>query len=119
MSTSEIDELVLFAKRFREERERLGFENQKSLGWKLNVDVKTIGKYERGETSPTTAQIIRFRELGADLHYLFSGVRKSIVESLEKAHGEHINRLVDTIVQCELCEDDAALLEALARRLGR
>lgn len=113
-----MEDLYLFPGRLREERERLDF-SQGKLAKQLDVDIKTIGKWERGETWPTAKHLFRFREEGADMGFLFLGVRKPVAASLAKAHGEHICRLVDTLVQQELDADDAAVLEALIRHLGR
>lgn len=118
MSTDLMEDLYLFPGRLKEERDRLEL-SQAALGKLLGVDIKTIGKWERGETWPTARHLFSLREHGADMGYLLMGVRKPVAVSLAKAHGEHICRLVDTLVQQELDVADAAVLETLIRHLGR
>lgn len=45
----------------------------------LGVDRKTVGRWERGEASPSAAQLATMVELGADVRYVLVGTREPLV----------------------------------------
>ena len=75
MSIEIYEDLFVIGQRLKSERERLGF-TQAELGLKISATSRTIGKYETGETEARVSQLIKFRNLGADLNYIFTGSRK-------------------------------------------
>lgn len=50
--------------------------SQEAFAAALGVDRKTVGRWERGEASPSAAQLATMVELGADVRYVLVGTRE-------------------------------------------
>lgn len=59
-------------RRFREERERLGF-TQRGLATRLATTERTIITYETDATPPKLTKLMLFQGAGADLLYILTG----------------------------------------------
>lgn len=122
--------------RFKEERERLGF-NQTDLGEKLDSSRKTLTNWESGETFPHAKALARFYELGADIMYVITGQRlvtdylqvigKEFTVQEAHAEPETVRRFVHGTISQELgyevsklalSQEDADALLAIAKRLA-
>lgn len=66
--------VVEFGVRLREERERLGL-NQEEMGKLGGVNRSSQSLYERGVSACSIAYLFMARRAGADLQYLFTGIR--------------------------------------------
>ncbi|MBI1626022.1 XRE family transcriptional regulator [Comamonas suwonensis] len=66
-----------FPSRLREERERLGL-NQEALAEAGGVKKLAQHKYEKGENSPTVAYLQAVAAAGVDVVYALTGVRESV-----------------------------------------
>lgn len=110
----------LFAARFREERERLGF-SQPELGKLLGADKKTLYNWEKGKSVPDSADLAMFHAIGGDVLYILTGSR-TVPEGMEQGReGYELSpgrRLAIKLAIMHLSEDDADLLLAMARRLA-
>lgn len=69
-----------FPSRLREERERLGL-NQEALAEAGGVKKLAQHKYEKGENSPTVAYLQAVAAAGVDVVYALTGVRESVAVS--------------------------------------
>lgn len=115
MSTQKDEEIFVFGRRFREERERLGF-TQRGLATRIATTERTIIAYETDATQPKLGKLILFYGAGADLLYILTGERQQVDLSKPSTHSE---RLAAAIADMELSEADAELLLAMARRLAK
>ncbi len=94
--------MTTHAKRFRQERNRLGM-TQKELAQKINVHAQTIKNYELGslDNSPITNMI----KEGMDIYYIFLGVRTPLpclnflLQAVEGGKIDKVNYAIDTIQQ--------------------
>lgn len=75
-----------FPSRLREERERLGL-NQEALAEAGGVKKLAQHKYEKGENSPTVAYLQAVAAAGVDVVYALTGVRDAI--SVPRLPGKH------------------------------
>ncbi|OAD81824.1 peptidase S24 [Comamonas thiooxydans] len=75
-----------FPSRLREERERLGL-NQEALAEAGGVKKLAQHKYEKGENSPTVAYLQAVAAAGVDVVYALTGVRDAI--SVPRLTGKH------------------------------
>lgn len=76
----------LASSRIREERLRLGV-SQDDFAGSLGVDRKTAGRWERGEASPSAAQLAGMTSMGVDVRYVLIGLRDdAISEAPERYH---------------------------------
>lgn len=79
---STIDEEIFgIGRRFREERERLGY-TQKGLATRLATTERTIVTYESDATPPKLAKLLLFTDCGADLLYILTGEHSSGIERI-------------------------------------
>lgn len=74
MSTSDENFLSLCSVRLKEERKRLGL-SQQAAAELCDVSREIWGKYERGVVVPGGDVLFSFSAVGADVGYIFSGVR--------------------------------------------
>lgn len=58
--------------RLKEERERLGY-TQSEVSNILGKGLRTIGGWEKGETSPDAEYLIKLNEIGMDIYYILFG----------------------------------------------
>lgn len=114
MSRDFTEEMLLFGERFREERERLGWKTQASLGSRLLRSGKTIGKYESAQTAPDVRDLMMFASLGADLWYLLTGERS---RSQAAEITTPATRLAGEVFGLSLTAEDADLVLGMAKRL--
>ena len=75
-----------FPMRLREERERLGL-NQEALAEAGGVKKLAQHKYEKGENSPTVAYLQAIASAGVDVVYALTGVRDAV--SIPQLAGKH------------------------------
>jgi transcriptional regulator with XRE-family HTH domain len=61
----------------KEERKRLGL-SQAEAAEKCGISREIWGKYERGITMPGSEALYAFAHSGADMQYVFTGVRSSL-----------------------------------------
>lgn len=99
-------------KRFREERERLGY-SQKALASRILTTSKTIIGYEAGQP-PKLTQLLYFAGIGADINYILTGDR-SLVSMVGEDRppytpAEHLSCHVAGLT---LAEDQAAVLRRM------
>jgi len=62
--------------RLKEERNRLGL-TQEKFGSTAEAKPRTVGDWERGLSSPTSAQLAQLAEIGVDVTYVITGQRLS------------------------------------------
>ncbi len=55
--------------------------SQEAFAAALGVDRKTVGRWERGEASPSAAQLATMVDLGADVRYVLVGKRERLAVS--------------------------------------
>lgn len=123
MST-DVDEIIFgLAKRFRAERERLGL-TQKELADLLLTSSRTIISYENGGSPPKLDKLILFAGQGADVGYILAGNSAGPFSSNNSASEQRpaqyspARRVAEDIFTMALTEEDADLLQAMARRLS-
>lgn len=63
-----------FGGRFREERRRLGL-NQQEIADAAGLSKRAMGTYERGVRSPDAELLMRLIDLGMDVYYVLTGKR--------------------------------------------
>jgi transcriptional regulator with XRE-family HTH domain len=68
------DSLNTFGGRFREERRRLGL-NQQEIADAAGLSKRAMGTYERGVRSPDAELLMRLIDLGLDVYYVLTGKR--------------------------------------------
>lgn len=68
------DSLNTFGGRFREERRRLGL-NQQEIADAAGLSKRAMGTYERGVRSPDAELLMRLIDLGMDVYYVLTGKR--------------------------------------------
>jgi len=73
-----------FFDRLKEERERLGF-NQEAFGAIGGVKRVAQGNYEKGDRSPDVSYLAAIAKVGADIQYIVTGVRSEEAVSGEDA----------------------------------
>jgi transcriptional regulator with XRE-family HTH domain len=66
--------LNTFGGRFREERRRLGL-NQQEIADAAGLSKRAMGTYERGVRSPDAELLMRLIDLGLDVYYVLTGKR--------------------------------------------
>lgn len=66
----------LFGNRLKEERKKLSL-TQLEVAEKCNITREAWGKYERGQNMPGSEVLLSFSNLGADIAYIFTGVRSA------------------------------------------
>lgn len=120
MSIHDGDNFPYIGQRFREERERLEF-SQKFLCDLFGIkDPKTIRNWESGISSPTADDLLLFSTQGADVGYIITGTRSPL--GLEQSSAEYMTparRAAAEVALMILSDEDAELILALARRLGK
>ena len=77
--------IVEFGARLREERERLGL-NQTEMGEAGGVNRSSQSLYERGVSPCSIDYLFMVDRAGADLQYLFTGVRGGVDLSERESH---------------------------------
>lgn len=119
MSTGELINTI--PKRFREERERLGF-SRPELALALEVTQDTVKNWEGKTSSPNAVALAKFQSLGADVFYILTGSR-TVPESIEQGKKGYelspARRLAIKVGIMHLSDEDADLLLAVARRLAK
>lgn len=70
-----------FTKRFKEERERLGF-SQPAFGELIGVGKTTVINWEKGASAPDIVQIADLAKHGADALYIVTGRRSVAVAEM-------------------------------------
>lgn len=84
-----------FAKRLKEERERIGL-SKGDLADKVGMHYSQIGRYERGEASPSSDVLKRLaNELGTSTDYLMNGTRSDMAQ--EKIKDKKLMNLFNRI----------------------
>ena len=84
-----------FAKRLKEERERVGL-SKGDLAGKVGMHYSQIGRYERGEASPSSDVLKRLaNELGTSTDYLMNGTRSDMAQ--EKIKDKKLMNLFNRI----------------------
>ena len=94
--------------RLREERERLGL-NQEELGQRGGVNRNTQGKYEKSERSPDAAYLAAVAECGVDVLYVVTGARQMRLDAMT-TEGARLLELMSRIDEA----DQAILLRTAA-----
>jgi len=69
--------------RLREERERLGW-SQTTLAEYGATNLRTVGAWERGETSPNGVRLMKLAAAGVDVVYVLTGRRAAALLSPEE-----------------------------------
>lgn len=88
-----------FAKRFKEERNRLGLTQAKAAEL-CGVSRKVWGEYERKETVPGGELLFSFAAIGADLGYIMKGERAPVGVNEDKAAYTTQNELIENYKLC-------------------
>lgn len=68
--------------RLKEERERIGY-TQAELSKILGKGLRTIGGWEKGETSPDAEYLVKLNELGMDAYYILFGKKLPDAQDIE------------------------------------
>ena len=107
-----------FFYRLKEERLRLGF-SQARAGEICDTSREVWGRYEAGKNMPGGDVLLKFTEAGADINYLFLGVRGSPQGREDLANYDR--RDIDLIVDAYAHTDDTgrAALLAVAKVLDK
>jgi transcriptional regulator with XRE-family HTH domain len=71
-----------FFERLKEERERLGF-NQEAFGAIGGVKRVAQGNYEKGDRSPDVGYLAAIAKVGADVQYIVTGARSAPIAGEE------------------------------------
>lgn len=77
-------------KRFRQERERLGYKTGSELAKALDIMPSTVSKSESGWTLPSAGLLARFAQLGCDVQYILTGVQSRPSLLLEVLFGKSL-----------------------------
>jgi transcriptional regulator with XRE-family HTH domain len=118
MSTQE-ENIFTIGQRFKHERVRLDL-SQATLAAKIFTSDRTIKNYESGVSSPKANELFYFHREGADVQYIVCGVRSNTPCVMQdRVPYCAAEQLADELRNLDLTEQDAALVEQLARRLAR
>ncbi|QSB02008.1 helix-turn-helix domain-containing protein [Methylomonas sp. EFPC1] len=98
--------------RLREERDRLGFIQEK-LAELLGTTKKTVIDYEKGNTSPKADFLAALAGIGADVNYIVTGNRTVVYEPRSKYElNPEQMALLDNFEHCS--EEDKRAIQRLA-----
>lgn len=106
MSSKEENKNYLFGVRLREERRRLKL-SQASAGNECGVSREMWGKYERGESIPGGEVLFAFAALGANLHYIATGLLSVTEKLADYALRPDQKALLDNLEHCSKEDSDA------------
>lgn len=81
--------------RLRDERSRLGL-SQTALGEIVGASKRTVIDWEKGATSPTSAQLADLAEIGLDPLYVLVGQRSVARAGLAQEQIAMFNEVIDT-----------------------
>lgn len=81
--------------RLRDERSRLGL-SQTALGEIVGASKRTVIDWEKGATSPTSAQLADLAEIGLDPLYVLVGQRSVARPGLAQEQIAMFNEVIDT-----------------------
>lgn len=84
----------MICQRLRDERKRLGW-SQPSLGDIAGAAKRTVIDWEKGVSSPTTAQLAELGRNGVDVLYVLTGRRSIAPVDMSEAQVEEFNRLIN------------------------
>lgn len=119
MSTGELIHGI--GRRFREERERLGF-SRPDIAKEIGSSADTLKNWEGGKTSVNATALRFLSEHGGDALYIVTGRRAPLTTgeaSLPHLAMSAAQQLANKIALMNLDQEDAAALLAVARRLSK